>query len=432
MGAVAMRRREGLKVSTTGIPAHAAPASGRPAAAAVAPTASGAAAAPPAPAERAPRLLFLVTEDWYFVSHRLRLAMAARAAGYEVHVATRETESGDAIRAAGLTLHRLDWRRGGGSPGPELAALRRIVRLYAALRPDVVHHVALKPVIYGAFAARLARVGAAVNAIAGLGFVFTERSLKARLLRPPLLAAMRALLNRPGWVTLFQNPDDRELMVRRGVVHRARARLIRGAGVDTQRLRPLPEPADGPVTIAVASRMLRFKGIGDLVEASRILQGRGVEHRLLLAGAPDATNPAAIPEAELTRWAEAPRIEWLGPVADIGEVWARAHIGALASHGGEGLPKTLLEAAACGRPIVATDISGSREVVRHGETGLLVPPRRPDALADALARLIGDPALRRRFGASGRALVEAELSLGAVTDATLALYRELEGGGRPG
>jgi glycosyltransferase involved in cell wall biosynthesis len=171
--------------------------------------------------------------------------------------------------------------------------------------------------------------------------------------------------------------------------------------------------------------MVRFKGIADLVAASEQLQSRGVAHRLLLAGTPDTTNPAVISEAELAEWDRQPQIEWRGHVADVRSLWAEAHVAALASHGGEGLPKTLLEAAACGRPVVATDVPGTREVVQHDRTGLLVPPRRPDLLAAALERLVLDAEERRRFGAAGRALVERELSLRSVAEHTLSLYRRL-------
>lgn len=383
------------------------------------------AAARSGPADRPPRLLFLVTDDWYFVSHRLQLAVAAREAGYDVHVATRVEMAGDRIRAAGLTLHPLSWRRGASSPLAKLAALREIVRLYRNVRPDLVHHVALRPIVYGQIAARFARVGPSVDAIAGLGFVFTERSWRSTLLRPALVLALRVLLARPGSVTLLQNPDDRDLLLRSGALKPERARLVLGAGVDTEHFQPLPEPASGPVTVAVATRMVRYKGVADLVEASRILHRRGVAHRLVLAGIPDATNPAAIPEETLRKWASEPQVEWLGKVEDVREVWAQAHVAALCSHGGEGVPKALLEAAACGRPLLATDVPGSREVARGDETGLRVPPRDPQAIADALERLILDAGLRARLGSAARKLVETELSSGVVIASVLALYREI-------
>lgn len=374
---------------------------------------------------RRPRLLFLVTEDWSFVSHRLQLAEAAQRAGHEVHVATRVDREAERIRAAGLTLHPLTLQRSVFSPGGHLRALREVMRIYREVRPDVVHHVALRPVVYGGIAARLTDVTQGINAIAGLGFAFTERSWKATFIRPLVLALLRPILRSPGWITLFQNPDDRDFLVKACGLEPSRVRLIRGAGVDTESFTRLPEPHHGPVTIAVASRMVRFKGIADLVAASELLQARGVEHRLLLAGTPDTTNPACISEAELAEWDRQPQIEWRGHVADVRSLWAEAHIAALASHGGEGLPKTLLEAAACGRPIVATDVPGTREVVRHSQTGLLVAPQRPDRLADALERLIRDAAERCRLGAAGRHLIETELSLCMVSEQTLEIYRTL-------
>jgi glycosyltransferase involved in cell wall biosynthesis len=377
-----------------------------------------------APGHR-PKLLFLVTEDWSFVSHRLQLAQAALEAGYEVHVATRVDREADRIREAGLILHPLALQRSVFSPRGHLRAVREVTRIYREVRPDIVHHVALRPVVYGGIAARRADVARGINAIAGLGFVFTERSWKAALIRPLVLAVLRRILRPSGWITLFQNPDDQNFLTGACGLDSARVSLIRGAGVDTETFVPLPEPAEGPVTIAVASRMVRFKGIADLVAASEQLQSRGVAHRLLLAGTPDTTNPAVISEAELAEWDRQPQIEWRGHVADVRSLWAEAHVAALASHGGEGLPKTLLEAAACGRPVVATDVPGTREVVQHDRTGLLVPPRRPDLLAAALERLVLDAEERRRFGAAGRALVERELSLRSVAEHTLSLYRRL-------
>ncbi len=378
--------------------------------------------------ERRPRLLFLVTEDWSFVSHRLQLAEAAQRVGYEVHVATRVDREAERIRDAGLILHPLALQRSVFSPLGHLRAVREVMRVYREVRPDLVHHVALRPVVYGGLAARRVGIARGVNAIAGLGFAFTERCWRAALLRRLVLAALRRLLRQDGWITLFQNPNDRDFLVQRCGLKSSRVSLIRGAGVDTDSFAPLPEPREGPVTVAVASRMVRFKGIADLVAASERLQQRGVAHRLLLAGTPDGTNPASITEEEMAEWDRQPQIEWRGHVGDVRDLWAEAHIAALASHGGEGLPKTLLEAAACGRPIVATDVPGTREVVRHEDNGLLVPPRSPEQLAAALERLIADGDLRRRFGKAGRRLVEQDLSLDTVTERTLGLYRTLMAG----
>jgi len=370
-----------------------------------------------------PRLLYLVTEDWYFCSHRLPVARAARDAGAEVIVATRVNVHGDPIRAEGFRLVPLRWRRGSHAPGAELTAIAEIVRLYARERPDLVHHVALKPVIYGSVAATLTGMPHTVNALTGLGALFIGSSGKTRALGGLARLALRPLLNRAGGRVVLQNEDDRRLLESRGLLRHDRVSLIRGSGVDTRRFAPAPEPEGPPVAVLVA-RMLRDKGVGEFVAAARILKQRGVPVRMLLAGPTDPDNPAALDEAGLLQWTAEGIVEWLGPVADMPSLWARSHLAVLPSYR-EGLPKALLEAAACGRPMVATDVPGCREIVHHEETGLLVPAKDAAALAEAIARLAGDAELRRRLGARARAVAEAEFSEEIVVRGTLALYREL-------
>jgi glycosyltransferase involved in cell wall biosynthesis len=223
---------------------------------------------------------------------------------------------------------------------------------------------------------------------------------------------------------LVENPDDGGTLRRLGVVPDDRIVLIKGSGVDIGYYQPLPEP-QGPVVIGCAARMLRIKGVEEVVAAFRILRAGGSNARLLLAGAPDTENPAAISEAELRAWAAEPRIEWLGHVTDIRQVWARAHIAVLASRGGEGIPMTLMEAGACARPLIATDVAGCREIVVQEETGLLAPPNDIAALADAMRRMVEDAGLRRRCGAAGRERVANGLDAGTVGRETVAVYRSL-------
>ena len=369
-----------------------------------------------------PVLLYLVTEDWYFWSHRLPIARAARAAGWEVMVATRVAKHGERIRREGFRLVPIGLRRRSLAPWREAAAIAELLRLYRRERPDLVHHVAMKPVLYGSLAAALAGVPAVVNALAGMGYVFTSSGVKARLLRPLIRTAFRWLLDRPNSRLILQNPDDIAVMTE-GTVAAERVALIRGSGVDTQLFTPREEPEGTPVAVMV-SRMLWDKGVGELVEAARLLRRREVPLRVVLVGPPDPDNPASIPERQLSDWEASGDVAWWGERSDIAEIWAKGQIAVLPSHR-EGLPKSLLEAAACGRPMVATDVSGCREIVRDGVTGLLVPPGDAGALADALERLARDPGLRRRLGAAARDLVEREFSEEAVVAQTLALYRSL-------
>lgn len=368
----------------------------------------------------APKLLFLVTEDWYFVSHRLQLAVAAQAAGFEVVVATRAGQQADVIRNAGIRLIPFAMSRRGGNPFAEVIALWRLYRLE---NPDLVHHVALKPVMFGALAARLARVPAQVNAVAGLGWLFTSSSGVARVVRPFLRCTLARLLNRPHSLTIVQNPEDRSLLERSGLLGK-RLRLIRGAGVDVQLYYPVA-PAPEPVCIVLVSRMLWDKGVGEFVEAARRLTEAGGNARFVLVGGADPANPASVPESTLRSWNGKHGVEWLGKRDDISAVLQAAHIACLPSSYGEGLPKSLLEAAACGLPIVTTDTPGCREVVRDGVNGLLVPVHDTAALAVALGKLIGDAALRRHMGEQSRLRAETEFGLEAVIAQTLEVYREV-------
>lgn len=371
-----------------------------------------------------PLLLYVVTEDWAFWSHRLPMAEAAMAAGFSVAVACRVTAHRARIEARGIRVIALKHlRRESLNPLTEARAVAELAALYRRERPALVHHVAMKPVLYGALAARLAGVPAVVNALAGMGFVFTASSAKARLLRPAIIAAFRLLLNRRGDRVLVQNPDDRALFVDRGLVAAERVVLIPGSGVDTDAFVPTPEPPGPPVALCVA-RLLWDKGIGELVEAARLLRARGVSLRIQVAGDPDPANPRTIPPETLAAWTAEGLVEFLGRRDDIAALTAASHIAVLPSYR-EGMPKALLEGAAGGRPLVTTDVPGCRALVNHGVNGLLVPVRDPEALADALARLAQEDDLRRRLGAEARRQAEEIYSSRAVGAAIAALYRSL-------
>jgi glycosyltransferase involved in cell wall biosynthesis len=370
----------------------------------------------------APKLLFLVTEDWYFCSHRLPVARAARDAGFAVTVATRVRDHGDPIRAEGFRLIPLGWKRSGDGLLGGTRAIVEIARLYRRERPDILYHVALKPAFFGGIAARLAfaaRPPATVAAVMGLGTSAATAWRKRALGGALRLAAA-------GGRVIVQNAEDRAALT--GFGFRAeRIALIRGSGVDPGHFAPLAE-ASG-CTVALAGRMLRSKGVLAAVAAVRRLRAEGLAVDLMLAGAPDSDSRDSLSTAELTALASEPGVEWLGHVADVREVWRQAAIALLPSRYGEGVPKTLLEAASCGRPIIASDMPGCRDVVRHGETGLLVPPGDVAALAAAIRALAADPALRARMGAAGRARVVAEFGETRIAQQTLALLRSLVGEG---
>ncbi|MCW5691167.1 MAG: glycosyltransferase family 4 protein [Pseudolabrys sp.] len=366
-------------------------------------------------------ILYLVSEDWYFMSHRLPMARAAKAAGYSVHVATRVGKHGGAILAEGFELHPVAWRRGSLNPFVLMATVGEIRRLYRRLKPDLVHHVALVPSVLGSIAA-LGLPIARLNAFAGLGFVFTSSTLKARLVRAIAAPLMRWLLDRPATSVLVQNPDDRDAVLALGVP-KDHIVLIPGSGIDTEELTPLPEP-DGLFTVGFVGRLLDDKGVRPLVRAHEILAQRGVDFRLLLAGSPDPSNPASIPNAVIESWRHRPHLVVLGHVDGIATVWAQAHVGVLPSRR-EGLPKSLLEAAACGRALIATDVPGCREIARQDVNALLVPVDDPEALATAIETLMNDPERRRRFAAASRKMAVEEFSSDRVGREIVELYRRL-------
>jgi glycosyltransferase involved in cell wall biosynthesis len=287
------------------------------------------------------------------------------------------------------------------------------------VKPALIHLVGLQCCVLGGLA-MLGRDPPTVHALTGLGYTFTGDRARAGMLRRVMVALLKYLLNRPHAVALVQNPDDRNALEGIGIAP-DRLTLIPGSGVDTEALQPLPEPV-GPITVGFAGRLLTDKGIRALVSAHRLLRQRGRDVRLVIAGEPDPANPASVSQAEAQAWAREPGISWLGHVDDIAALWRESHIAALPSHR-EGLPKSLLEAAAFGRPMVATDAPGCREIVIDDVTGLLVPIENPEALAEAIGRLADSQPLRTRYGAAARDLVVSKMSARAVGEATLRLYR---------
>jgi glycosyltransferase involved in cell wall biosynthesis len=370
------------------------------------------------------KILYLVSEDWYFISHRLPMARAAKAAGYEIHVATRVDKHAQQISGEGFILHPVEWRRGSMNVFRFLATVARVRRLYRQVRPDLAHHVALVPTVVGSIAA-LGLPVRRLNAFAGLGFVFTSSTAKARFVRVLAAPLLGWLLRRPGATVLVQNPDDRAVALRLGIPADSIA-LIPGSGVDVDALTPINEPGD-PFTVGFVGRLLDDKGVRTLVEAHDILTSRGVTVRTLIAGEPDPSNPASIPRQTLQSWRDRSNLMLLGQVEDVRTIWRQAHVAVLPSRR-EGLPKSLLEAAACGRPLIATDVPGCREIARHNLNALLVPVDDPRALADAIETLRKDAAMRQRFGRAGRNLVIDEFSSARIGRDIVSLYARMLAG----
>lgn len=371
------------------------------------------------------RLLYTVNIPRFFVSHRMSLALAAAREGYDVHVATSgdDKEYVARIAAAGLPFHPLPIAQHGTRPLEEAKALVATARVYRRLRPDIVHHVSIKPVLYGGIAARVAGIRAVVGAMSGLGFVFVDASPKARLIRAVTRPLLGFALGHPNSRMIFQNVEDRRIFTQMGLVRGRTAVLIRGSGVDTTVFSPSAEPQGKPVVL-FAGRLMWQKGVHAFIDAARLLRDKA---RFVIAGFAEPTSPGAVPEHQLAAWAAENLIEWWGRCDDMPRIFAQCHVVCLPTRYGEGVPKVLIEAAACGRAIVATDIAGCREIVRHGYTGLLTPPGDQQALVAALDRLLGDPLLRRRLGQGGRELAAQEFSLRLVIEQTLDVYRQLLG-----
>ena len=331
--------------------------------------------------------MFVVTEDWYFWSHRLDLARAARDEGYQVLVATRVKEHRKRIEEEGFFLLPLEWERGGLNPFREVVAFLALLQLYRRERPSLVCHVALKPVLYGAWAARLASCPGVINVITGLGWVGSAKTWRATCLHFVLVFLLSRTLAFPNTFSAFQNEEDANELSDAKLLNGSHSAIIRGSGVDTSRFHPSPESASVPV-VMLAARMLWPKGIAEFIAAIKLLKVKECHARYVLVGMIDPENPSHIPESQLLQWQEQRLIEWWGYRDDMPDVLRAAHLVVLPTYYGEGLPKVLLEAAACGRPIVTTRMRGCSDIVRDGENGFLIPPKDPEALALAMRTLI--------------------------------------------
>lgn len=365
-----------------------------------------------------PKILFLVTEDWYFCSHRLPVARAARDAGFEVIVATRVNKHAKVIEKEGFRLIALkSFKRESSNPLRILREIFEVALLYRLEKPELMHHVAIKPVVVGSIAARIIGLKGVINAVAGLGYVFSSEKWRARMIRPVLKKILQFCLVKTS--VIVQNPDDEMALISQGIV--SKVNLIKGSGVDTSHFSAMPMP-EGDFTVGMVTRMLWEKGPADFIEAIKILRRKGMIVRGILAGTPDLSNPNSVSLNQLEEWAEETGIEWLGHVTDVRDVWTRAHVAILPSYYREGVPKCLLEAAACARPIITTDMPGCREIVKHKKTGFLVPARDAKALSEAIQKLYEDRELAIHMGKCGRELVLKEMSEEKVVEATLSLY----------
>jgi glycosyltransferase involved in cell wall biosynthesis len=369
------------------------------------------------------KILFVVNDAGFFKSHRLHLALEAIDRGYEPVVACGTATGESSLGEYGIRCRSFALSRSGLNPLRDFGSFIELLRIYRDEMPDIVHHVTIKPVIYGTLASRFARVPAVVNAIPGMGFVFTQLGFRARLIRSLVNLLYRAALSHNNMRFIFQNREDLQNFVDHTVIPEKLTYLIRGSGIDLNAFPFTPEPPE-PVTFVLLARMLRDKGIHEFVEAARRVHALQPQWRFVLAGGIDRGNPSSLTEAELNAWNADGVVEWLGHRADVCAILGAAHVVCLPSYR-EGLPKSLLEASGIGRPMIASNVPGCREVVRDGITGLLVEPRDSAALADAMLRLGRDPALRAKLGRAARERAEALYSIDDVVRDTFLIYDEL-------
>ena len=370
-----------------------------------------------------PKVLFVITEDWFFHSHFLDRAKSLLASGATVGVATRFSVHEEELKSLGFTLFPVSFSRRGLNPLSEVITSLRIRNIVREFKPDITHNVALKPVVTGTFGELLGRQRVVVNALVGMGYIFTSTDARASLVRPLLSRILKSLLRSKSVHVVIENPDDLSSLVSDGFVEPSKISLIRGAGIDLKAF-PFHSETDGPVLVTLVSRILRDKGILEFINAANQLQTRLPEVVFQIVGEPDLGNPSTIPQSEIDSWESLPNIRYLGRRSDIADILKGSHIVCLPSYR-EGLPKSLLEALSCGRPIITTDVPGCREVCADGVNGLLVPARDSIALSKAIEKLAINPELRQAMGQAGRLRAESEFSNEIVCAQTLDLYRRL-------
>ena len=371
------------------------------------------------------KLIIVVNELWFFLSHRLPIAQAARGAGYEVHIASKlgTNIEMELLSQEQLQFHAIDFHRSSTKISQEIRTLKELNKLYREIQPDIVHHVTIKPVLYGTLIARWVGGIQILNAISGLGYLFIAQGWKASIRKKLLLWGYHALLHHKKVWILFQNPDDKVLFSQHKIIHPKHEFIIKGSGVDLKKFNSTPITT-GKIKVILVARMLWDKGIKEFVNAATMLHKQGVIAEFILVGSVDPGNPKSIPTKQLEQWHNNGSVNWLGEQSNIAQLLVESHIVVLPSYR-EGLPKSLIEAAAASRAIVTTDVPGCREVVQDGENGFLVPVRNEKELAIAIKKLIDNPDLLIAMGKKSRLIAEQEFSIDQVVSKTLDIYSKI-------
>ncbi len=369
------------------------------------------------------KLFIVVNEDRFFLSHRKEIALSAQQEGWNVTVVCKDTGQRGDVEKLGLKMVELPVNPTGMNMAQEFKTFRFLYTLYRMNKDAIVHHVGLKCILWGGLAAKFTKVRGVVNAVSGLGTVFSGE--KPGLAALGILAIMRFSNKRKGVKEIFQNSEDKELFLSYKVVRPDQTAFIKGSGVDLQEFNYTPEPEDGPIKVVFSARMIKEKGVMELLDAAEILRPEfGDRAQFLLCGRL-ASNADAVPREVLESRCDGRYLVWMGLQSDMKSILGNSHIFAFPSYYREGVPKSLIEACAVGRPIVTTDSIGCRDVVFDGENGYLVPVCDSRALADKLRVLLEDKALRERMGRAGRAKAEKEFGLEGVIQKHLEIYRSL-------
>ena len=378
------------------------------------------------------KLAYIINVDWYFSLHWLDRARAAVADGFEVHLLTSFTDQSRLhnLQKKGFICHSIPLDRKTMNPFRDLKTFFHIVLSLKSIKPDIVHCITVKPNIYGGIAARFLGIKSILN-ITGLGLAFSSRTTKASAARQVITTLYKQAANRHCCKIIFENNDDRNTFLANGIGRIENFYVIPGSGVDTNLFRFLPEKKRSVPIMLFAARMLWDKGLADVVEAGEILTKKGIAFRLDVAGIIDESSQNAIPLSQIQKWHEAKKLNWLGEVKNMPELLSKANVVVLPSSYGEGVPRVLIEAASVGRAIVTTDVTGCRDIVQDGENGFLVEPHSPHQLADALEKLLGNHALRQKFGRKGRAYVEQVFNKEHVVTKNISIYNSFLGSRLP-
>lgn len=369
------------------------------------------------------KILYIINEPWFFLSHRLPIALAAQEQGYAVHVATRDGAAVQEIISNGFVHHEISLSRNGSSIPSELNSLLAIWKLINNVKPDVLHLVTIKPVLYGGIASRFTSVNKVVAAVSGLGTLFLATGAKAKLKRKVGVELYRLALQSKKTTVILQNPDDKQLLIDLKAVKAEQTTLIRGSGIDLSTFQSIPENLNDTPVVTFAARLLFDKGLAEYIEAIRLLNKKGVVANYQIVGDLDLGNNTSATEQDIEEWKAIPNLVVLGYQKDMSTVFRDSNVVVLPSYR-EGLPKVLIEAAACGRAVITTDVPGCRDAIEENKTGLLVPLKDSQALADAIEQLVTDTELRVEMGIAGRQLAEREFAIEKVIEQHLSIYQQ--------